>query len=283
MATLSVPDTARLVAGIRAVETERGAAARCHDPFAARLAGESGRALAAGAKEAGFANDLVVGRTAVIDAWIQGQLSTGADVVVNLAAGLDARPWRMDLPPQIRWFDVDVPENVHYKATVLRGEPPRCRYEAIAADLGDPTQREPLLARIAASATRAVVITEGLLNYLTPEQVTGLARSLAAHRAFGAWILDIGSAKSIAMMNSIWEAQVADGSPGPYRFGPADITTYFATVGWAPAFVLSGAEAVRRLDAGERVDGTANPSHPERRNVYDFILLRPIPPPRASL
>jgi O-methyltransferase involved in polyketide biosynthesis len=52
-----------------------------------------------------------------------------ADAVLNLAAGLDARPWRMDLPERLQWYDVDLPGILETKRRVLADERPRCRLE----------------------------------------------------------------------------------------------------------------------------------------------------------
>src|SRR5450759_4596287 len=47
-------------------------------------------------------------RTVLFDRFIAGEIAAGADMVVNLAAGLDARPYRMALPPALRWIEVDL-------------------------------------------------------------------------------------------------------------------------------------------------------------------------------
>src|SRR5215471_21707713 len=99
-----VSDTARWVAAYRAMESERKDAL-FHDPFARTLAGELGfeiaRSVPGGTKNAAAA---VIARTCAIDELIAKALHEGADAIVNLAAGLDARPWRMNLPSTLDWF-----------------------------------------------------------------------------------------------------------------------------------------------------------------------------------
>ena len=51
-----------------------------------------------------------VARTYLFDQFISEQVAQGVDMVVNLAAGLDARPYRMDLPASLKWVEVDLPE-----------------------------------------------------------------------------------------------------------------------------------------------------------------------------
>src|SRR2546422_4602991 len=43
----------------------------------------------------------------------------------NLAAGLDARPYRLPLPSSLRWVEVDFPDVIAYKQEQLAMERPR--------------------------------------------------------------------------------------------------------------------------------------------------------------
>src|SRR5262245_2043418 len=105
----SVSDTAAWAAHYRAVETARPDAL-FRDPYAERLAGERGRRIAAGEKRRNRADWAWAMRTVLFDELLRAELALGADLVVNLAAGLDARPYRMDLAPSLRWVEVDLPE-----------------------------------------------------------------------------------------------------------------------------------------------------------------------------
>src|SRR5207245_1850594 len=67
----------------------------------------------------------------VVDQTSARELAQGTDMVVNLAAGLDARPYRMELPPALRWIEIDLPAMVQYKEEVLAGERPRCALERV--------------------------------------------------------------------------------------------------------------------------------------------------------
>ena len=50
-------------------------------------------------------------------------------MVVNLAAGLDARPYRMDLPRALQWIEVDLPGILDHKEELLRDEKPVCQLD----------------------------------------------------------------------------------------------------------------------------------------------------------
>src|SRR3954468_8602608 len=100
-----VSDTARWVATYRAMETERPDAI-FHDPFARRLAGEQGeRIVRTMSRGQSMAGTMIV-RPAVMDEIILDVVRRHhVDLVLNLAAGLDARPWRMPVPATLRWVD----------------------------------------------------------------------------------------------------------------------------------------------------------------------------------
>src|SRR5450755_2299399 len=87
-----VSDTAFMVAAWRAAESKRPDAL-FRDPFAARLAGEHGRAIVASLRRGFLGGWQVVIRTVIIDEMIQKAVAAGIDTIVNLGAGLDARPY----------------------------------------------------------------------------------------------------------------------------------------------------------------------------------------------
>lgn len=241
-----VSDTARWVAVYRARESERPDAL-FRDPWAARLAGEEGVAIARemdGGADAGWA---IVVRTAVIDGIVLDAVrNRGVDLVVNLAAGLDARPWRLDIPAELRWADVDHPGILAHKAAVLGDAPPRCRYESVAADLADADERRRVLARLAEGSRRALVVTEGLLLYLAPNDVAALARDFHAHPAFRWWVTDLASPWLLRWMTRRWGRQVGRGN-APFRFGPEEGSRFFGPHGWREAAWRGTLAEARRL------------------------------------
>jgi methyltransferase (TIGR00027 family) len=156
----NVSDTARWVAVYRAMETERPDAL-FRDPFARRLAGAKGEAIVRGMKRGMSASWPMVVRTVLIDEVVMRAVADGTDTVLNLAAGLDVRAYRMPLPASLRWIDVDHPHMVKYKADAMQHERPVCNYEAVPLDLADVEGRRALFARVNSAARRTLVITEG--------------------------------------------------------------------------------------------------------------------------
>ena len=226
-----ISDTARWVAFYRALESERRDAL-FNDPFARRLAGAKGEEIVEGLERGRAMAWAMVVRTAVFDEIILRTIEREqVDLVVNLAAGLDARPWRLRLPPALRWVDVDLPAILDYKRTALGDAKPVCVYEAISADLTDAAVRDALIARLGAESTRALVISEGLLIYLTPEQVGALSAALGSVPSFQWWLIDIAGPRILEIMRKSWGKAAARGN-APFQFAPAEGTEFFRRFGW---------------------------------------------------
>ena len=64
----------------------------------------------------------VVIRTHIIDSYIRELIQEGVDTIVNLGAGLDTRPYRLDLPPSLHWIEVDFPHMIQLKEDRLANE-----------------------------------------------------------------------------------------------------------------------------------------------------------------
>jgi len=226
----NVSDTAHWVAMYRAMESDRRDAL-FRDPYARRLAGPRGEAIVQTMPRGrAFAWAMIV-RTAVMDEIILRAVNRdGVRTVANLAAGLDARPWRLDLPLKLTWLDVDLPDIQQYKRDALQGEKPQCQLEWVPADLANNDARRSVLAKVASSPGPALVITEGLLIYLEREQVMALATDLAATPTLRWWLLDIASPGLLKMMGRTWGKGVVQSAP--FKFAPEEDTAFFEPAGW---------------------------------------------------
>jgi methyltransferase (TIGR00027 family) len=241
-----ISDTARWVALYRALETERPDA-HFRDPFARRLAGERGEAIARAmpAFRSGYWPMAV--RTCVFDELVlRATQSEGFDTVLNLAAGLDARPFRLTLPPATRWHDVDLPEILEYKRGVLDGERASCVYQAEALDLRDAPARRAFFDRIGRDSSRTLVLSEGLLVYLTEAEVAALATDLHAPRSFRWWVVDLASPRLLRMLRRRWSSSLASGGAA-LQFRPAEGPRFFEPYGWKEAEFRSTWDESRRL------------------------------------
>jgi len=241
-----VSDTALWVAIYRAMETE-SPEPLFRDPYARRLAGTRGEEIVKNMPQGErFAWPMIV-RTAVMDELILHAIETrGVDTVLNLAAGLDTRPYRLQLPGELQWIDADLPDMLDYKAEGLAGETPKCRLESVKIDLTDAAQRDVLFERVGAAAQNVLVVAEGLLVYLHPEQVTELAAALGAQSAFRWWLIDLASPRLMKMLDKTWGKEVRAGGT-PFLFAPSEGTAFFEPSGWFEHEFRSTGEEARRL------------------------------------
>lgn len=240
-----ISDTARWAAVYRARETEKPDGV-FRDPYARRLAGERGEEIA---RSQPFHEQNAwswVTRTYNFDALITAQLRQGVDLVLNLAAGLDARPYRMALPSSLRWIEVDHPEILDYKEEVLRNDQPNCLLERVRLDLADVEARRVLFNALGAKATKALIISEGLLIYLNNYEVAALAQDLARPPAFQRWVLDIASPGLLKLIQKQSSADFSTGSV-PLKFAPDEGPQFFAPHGWQPLEVRSTLKTAAQL------------------------------------
>lgn len=238
----NVSDTARWVAVYRAMESARKDAL-FRDPLAARLAGDRGFEIERRMKSRPWA---FMSRTVAFDELILRCVADGADTVVNLAAGMDARPYRMALPAQLRWIEADLPEILEEKERLLADEAPRCRVERVALDLADAAARRGFLAQVGGSAATTLVVSEGLVIYLESAQVAALSRDLAATPSVRWWVVDLASPALLRMLERSYRKHLAPVGVA-FRFAPEEGPRFFEAQGWRVAHVESILKTARRI------------------------------------
>lgn len=185
-----VATTAFWVAAARAHESVQPDAL-VHDPFAAALAGDEGeRWLGAGEPERHMRAHIAL-RTRFFDDELLRSARSGARQVVLLAAGLDARAYRMNWPVGTRLFEVDRPEMIAHKDAVLAGADLRCTRRTLGADLTDGWA-EGLRGLGFRPEDRSAWLVEGLLAYLHEDEVHRLLGGVSALSAAGSTLaLDV--------------------------------------------------------------------------------------------
>jgi methyltransferase (TIGR00027 family) len=180
----SVGATATMVAAARALATE-DTNPIIHDPFAAPLvravgidfftrvvdgdidpadAGENGNT------ELQTETDSLAVRTRFFDEFFTNAAAAGIDQAVILAAGLDARAYRLDWPAGSVVYEIDQPQVVAFKTETMArlGAEPKARRRTVSVDLRDDwpaALRDSGFDATKPSAWSA----EGLLMYLPPE------------------------------------------------------------------------------------------------------------------
>src|SRR6202166_3223972 len=126
----NVSDTARWVAVYRARESARPDAL-FHDPFAQMLAGERGQAIAALMPRQARNGWPLIARTKLMDDLVLATIEQGCDCVVNLAAGFDTRPYRLQVPSSLPWTEADLPALIEEKEQLLKNAQPHCQLRRI--------------------------------------------------------------------------------------------------------------------------------------------------------
>jgi O-methyltransferase involved in polyketide biosynthesis len=161
----------------------------------------------------------------------------------------------MDLPRSLRWIEVDLPPMIDYKEQVLSQEKPVCELTRVRMDLSDVDARRRLFADLGHKPEKALVISEGLVIYLTRDEVGTLARDLAAPPSFQYWVLDLISPGLLQMLQkNLGTPLTAAGSP--LKFGPEEGPEFFLPYGWRAKQVdslLKTAARLKRLSLGMRL------------------------------
>jgi methyltransferase (TIGR00027 family) len=226
----NISETALWVAVFRADESERPDAI-FHDPFARRLAGKRGEEIA---KTIEFSNKnswSFVARTYLFDEFVRRHVAEGFDMMINLAAGLDTRPYRMELPETLKWIEVDLPEITSYKEEIMKNEKPACQLERVKLDLADRKKRMELFKQLGNKANKILVISEGLIIYLDASEAGALADDLSDQPNFRHWVLDMQSPGLLAMsqkeMGSFFK-----GNDPVFKFAPEEGESFFLPHGW---------------------------------------------------
>jgi O-methyltransferase involved in polyketide biosynthesis len=146
--------------------------------------------------------------------------------------------YRLDLPGTLRWIEVDVPDTIVYEERVLAPRTPRCHVERHADDLADRSARERILALAAPGP--ALILTEGVLHYLSPGVVEELATDAWQHSDIRWWLLDVAHPMAVT-----WGRR-ATPAVDLWPFTPDDGIERFRSWGWRPPDVTSGWEEARR-------------------------------------
>ena len=129
-------------------------------------------------------------RTLAIDNVVAESIAKGADQVVILGAGLDARAWRMEAMARAVVLEVDHPATQRFKrerlgSRVSAGESARADVRFVEVDF----ERESLAARLAEAGhdvRRATTwIWEGVTPYLAPEATRATLAIVAVRSAPG--------------------------------------------------------------------------------------------------
>ena len=173
-----VSHTALLTAAARAAESAR-AEALFRDPYAAALSGSGGEALLSEVGPETAIPSIAI-RTRFYDDAIREAIARGIRQIVMLGAGLDTRAYRLDLPSDARWIEVDLGPVLAHKRRVLADARPTVRLSDVAGDACDPGTFDAIERAGLRREERTLWLVEGLLCFLDSDGVDALFAEVGA-------------------------------------------------------------------------------------------------------
>jgi O-methyltransferase involved in polyketide biosynthesis len=122
-------------------------------------------------------------RAKAYDGWVQQFLDTNPEcTVLHLGCGLDTRVYRVDPPPTVRWYDIDLPDVIELRQRLF---PARDGAQMLAASITDPRLLESI-----PGDTPVLAIAEGLTPYLRAVEGLALLRRITEHFPRGEILFD---------------------------------------------------------------------------------------------
>jgi O-methyltransferase involved in polyketide biosynthesis len=94
-------------------------------------------------------------------------------VALDLGVGLDTRVFRIAPPPTVDWYDIDFPEVITARHQLL---PDGATAHGIGTDLTDPRWLDAV-----PSDRPAVIVADGLMAFLTQDDMIALLNRLISH------------------------------------------------------------------------------------------------------
>jgi methyltransferase (TIGR00027 family) len=187
--------------------------------------------------------DLLAARTRYIDAFFAEAATAGVRQVVILAAGLDARGYRLAWAPGTTVFEIDQPEVIEFKTTTIEalGAKSTAEIRAVPVDLRHDWPSALKEAGFDAEQPAAWA-AEGLLGFLPPEAQDRLLDNITALSDDGSQLvaeifINTGSNQNaLDGASQRWQANGLDiplvdlGFPGERN----DAATYLRNLGWQP-------------------------------------------------
>jgi O-methyltransferase involved in polyketide biosynthesis len=137
-----------------------------------------------------FGNDIMVLRAKQLDVWLQEFLERNQSaIVLNLGCGLDTRVSRIGVPPNVLWFDVDYPDVIELRKHFFS---PEVGYEMLSSAVTEFRWLEHV-----PRDRPVMVVAEGLLEYLTEDEVRMLLNQLTNYFPSGRIAFDVMNAFAI--------------------------------------------------------------------------------------
>ncbi len=159
-------------------------------------------------------------RAKQLDVWTAEYIATHPDAtILHLGCGMDSRAFRLSLPPEVCWFDVDYPDVIELRRRLYPEHPGYRMIGSPLAELGwlDALPRD----------RPAMIVAEGVTMYLTESVVKPLFNRLTSHFPSGQIAFDAINRIAVRLGNV-----------------SSSIRATGASFGWG----INNARDIRRLD-----------------------------------
>jgi methyltransferase (TIGR00027 family) len=158
--------TALWLAGVRVLESKKWRPL-VKDPFAEHLLGKEGLKTALKLERAHPVPREVVRRIRLIDDLVLRLVKEKEiEVVIMAGTGLDARPYRLQLPKDLTWIEVDYPVVTQWKNLKLQDKTPNCTVERVGMNLVRPWSLDTAIGE-QYSGKRTLILAENLFQYFS--------------------------------------------------------------------------------------------------------------------
>lgn len=140
-------------------------------------------------------DNLIVVRAKQYDEWIQEFIKHNpACIVLHLGCGLDTRITRITPPARVNWFDVDFPDVIQLRKNFYADG---AGYRMIASSITDPAWLQEI-----PTGQPTLIVAEGVLEYLTREEVKTLLNRLTDYFSHGKIAFDVMNSFAIRSAKS---------------------------------------------------------------------------------
>ncbi len=229
-----VSRSSRMMAAVRAIETQRPDAL-FQDPLAVKLAGDDMIAEIAPSAQAYEDNGtpIVIVRTRFFDDFLLKEAASIRQVVI-LGAGMDTRAFRLPWQSDTHVYELDRPEVLRYKASVLGNLKTQCHRYSIEVDLREPWA-EKLLDAGYQKEIPSVWLMEGFVYYLSENEVHSLLNRITRLSASQSWL-------GADLINSYFISNNSGELSKHWKYGCDEPETLLSTYNWKASVLQAGDE-----------------------------------------
>ncbi|NET59597.1 MAG: SAM-dependent methyltransferase [Symploca sp. SIO2E6] len=226
--------SSRMMAAVRAIETQRNDGL-FKDPLAAKLAGEEliAEITPSAQKYEDNGTPIVIVRTRFFDDFLMSEAASIRQVVI-LGAGMDTRAFRLPWQSDTQIYELDRPEVMEYKTSVLGDIQSKCERHLISVDLTEPWA-EQLIASGYQVEIPSVWLMEGVLYYLSDQEVHKLLKVITQLSVPLSWL-------GADLINSYFVWKSTGKLSQHWQYGCDEPEKLLSTYNWEASVLQAGEE-----------------------------------------